>query len=133
MKTIILMLVVLIILIGVVLLQILLSKAQNKWLGLILPLITLCFSIIAVLGIAAFTSLTTETLTITENGEVIEEIIKNTPKQPIANVSTTVFTVISVFIIYNIPTVILLAIYAACRGKKKKNLELERMNIQDLE
>ncbi|MBK5246138.1 MAG: hypothetical protein JJE49_02540 [Peptostreptococcaceae bacterium] len=38
-----------------------------------------------------------------------------------------------IFIISNIPTLIFLAIYFACRDKRKKNLELEKMSIQDLE
>jgi len=29
--------------------------------------------------------------------------------------------------------VILLGIYAGCRSRRKKNMELEKMNIQDLE
>lgn len=123
----------LVILVGIILLQIHLSKKENKWLGLILPLITLCFSILAVLGMATYTIYTTEIQTITENGEIIKEIIENTPKEPITSATSTVFSAIYVFVIYNIPTVILLAIYAGCREKKKKNLELEKMNIQDLE
>lgn len=84
-------LIVLVILVGAILLQIYLSKSENKWLGLILPLITLGYSILAVLNIIAFTSVT-----------------------------STVFTAIYVFAIFNISTVILLAIYAGCREKRKK-------------
>lgn len=32
----------------------------------------------------------------------------------------------------NIPTVVLLAIYAACREKRRKNSEMDKMDIHDL-
>jgi hypothetical protein len=37
---------------GIIILQIFLSKRENKWLGLILPIINVIFSIIAVLNMA---------------------------------------------------------------------------------
>ena len=37
------------------------------------------------------------------------------------------------FLSANIPTVILLLIYACCREKSKRRRQLERMNVQDLE
>lgn len=32
----------------------------------------------------------------------------------------------------NIPTLVLLAIYAACREKRRKNSEMDKMDIHDL-
>jgi predicted RND superfamily exporter protein len=92
-------------LIGIVILQIFLSKRENKWFGLILPIINIIYSIMAVLGLAAFM------------GQAIGEII---------------MALIMVFLVTNISTVILLAIYFACREKFKKKKELDKMNIQDL-
>lgn len=89
--------IVLLFLIGIVLLQIFLSKRENRWLGLIIPIISFLFSVIALLNALGFAA------------------------------------AISAFIISNIPTLILLAIYIACREKRKKNKEIEKMNIQDLE
>lgn len=118
--------------VGIVLLQIFLSKAENKWLGLILPTISLCFAILAVLSMVTYTTnVTTGTTTIAENGEIIKEVIDSTPKT--ANITSTIITGIYIFVIYNIPTAILLAIYSGCRGNRKKKLELDKMNIQDLE
>ena len=37
-----------------------------------------------------------------------------------------------VWFIGNIPTIILLAIYYGCRGKQRRNKQLDKMNIQDL-
>lgn len=40
---------------------------------------------------------------------------------------------IVVWLLGNIPTIILLAIYFSCRGQKRRNKQLEKMNIQDLD
>ena len=121
------------ILVGIVFLQIFLSKRENKWTGLVLPFITFCIAILAVISIPMFVTHTTETQTINENGEVITEIIESTPKEVMGGTSSIIFQIIYIFIIYNIPTAILLAIYAACRDKMKKKSQIEKMNIIDLE
>ena len=36
------------------------------------------------------------------------------------------------WLLANIPTLILLAIYFACRGKQRRNKRLDKMSIQDL-
>lgn len=120
----------LVIIVGIIALQIFLSKKQSKWLGLILPFICLTFSIIAASGITTFSTLTVTEQTASENGEVISNVIGTTNKEDIPSI---IITVIIVFLLYNIPTVILLAIYFACRENQKRNKELEKMNIQDLE
>ena len=89
-----------------ILLQIFLSGKENKWLGLILPGVTLIYSLLAVAGLAFYEG--------TSGWEVFA-------------------TILTTFVLTNIPTMILLGIYAACRGKFKKNKALEKMNIQDLE
>lgn len=38
-----------------------------------------------------------------------------------------------VFIAYNVPTIILMAIYYACRSKYNKKHDINKMNIQDLD
>ena len=37
------------------------------------------------------------------------------------------------FVMRNIPTIVFLAIYAGCRGKRRKQRSLELMSVQDLE
>ena len=88
---------------GVVLLQIFLSGRESRWPGLVLPGITFLHSVLALLSVAAM-------------GSVGEMVV----------------TVLMVAVLYNIPTLILLAIYFACRKKRRKQGELNRMKIEDL-
>lgn len=81
---------------GVTLLQIFLSKKENKWLGRILPIITFSSSILITL-----------TYLIT--------IITGTPTWDLF------MTLLLVFILYNISTVALYAIYKAYRDKMNRN------------
>lgn len=94
------------ILAGVIWLQIFLSKKENKWLGLFLPLISL-------LGATGMTF-----------SVIILESMSG----------WEVFTLLaSAFLMGNIPTAVLLLIYFACREKTKRKQEFEKMNVQDLE
>ncbi|WP_069999145.1 hypothetical protein [Cellulosilyticum sp. I15G10I2] len=133
--TILIVLFILIILIvGTVWLQIYLSRRKSKWLGLILPLIFLLFSITNVLGLSMYYTMGEHT-TITSqapDGTIIyeETKIEDVKKPSIGEVAAMAAPV---FLTTNIPTIILLGIYLACREKQKKNEELEKMNIQDLE
>jgi len=129
---------------GIIVLQVFLSKKENKWLGLILPVISLFISLIAVFGIAAFSTVTTTAShqTIDENGVVIlQEEIKGNFAHTSPEISETIrifpassliFTVVSIFLLYNIPTAVLLVIYFACREKQNQKKALEKMKIQDL-
>ena len=119
--------------VGGIFLQIFLSKRKSKWFGLLLPTICLLFSLIAVLNIPAYTSGELTMQQIAQDGSVVEESVIEQHKQPIANTGTTVFQMFVVFLLYNIPTAILLTIYFACRENIKKISQLEKMNIQDLE
>jgi hypothetical protein len=91
--------------IGSIFLQIFLSKRDSKWPGLVLPTISFFFSIIAILGMFFY-----------GDESIMQVIIK----------------LLMVFLVSNIPTSILVAIYFSCRGKVKKNKEIDKMNIQDL-
>lgn len=99
-------LIVLLILIGGILLQIFLSRKDNRIFGLILPLLAFLYSVLAVLNVAVFDSMS----------------------------AWEVFSALAmVFVMSNIPTIILLAIYFACRQKIKRKKQLDKMNIQDLD
>lgn len=93
------------ILIGIFFLQIFLSTKENKKLGLIIPGINFVISIL----ISLIYLLNALTLDI-----------------------SIFIGILIVFIAYNVPTVILMAIYYACRNKYKKKHEIDKMNIQDL-
>ena len=91
-------------LVAITLLQIVLSKRESKWSGLIIPIISFALSILWILGIPYYLSL-----------------------------SGLIFKVILVFIIANIPTAIFLIIYFICHKNVKKINEIDKMNIQDLQ
>ena len=121
---------------GVILLQVFLSKKESKWLGLILPAISLLISLVAVFSIAAYTTTGTLSLqTLDESGVVIQEEVVETPNatESFQNTSSLILTVVSVFLLYNIPTIVLLAIYFGCREKQRQRKALEQMQAQDLE
>ena len=121
---------------GLVVLQVFLSKKDSKWLGLILPIITFCISVIAVLGMAAFSynvdSATVQT--IDENGVVTEAAAPGTgdAAQGTQGILAAAAQVGSVFLLYNIPTIIFMAIYLGFRGKQLQRKALEKMQVQDL-
>jgi hypothetical protein len=95
---------------GIIFLQIILSKKENKWLGLILPGLTLLVSIVAVLNVPIY-SLESMSL----NGEVVQETVQHN------KIGDTIVHMVTIFLTYNIPTVIMLAIYTKFR-KKRQNL-----------
>src|SRR5699024_2671058 len=131
------LLILLLILGGVIWLQIYFSKQENKWLGLILPIILFLFSIMIVLSISAFWTLTdVETLETTETvSEMTNEVIvtENTFMNQVEDSNTIqmIAIIISIFLLSNIPTVILLLIYFGERKKLNKRIELEKMNVLD--
>jgi hypothetical protein len=112
--------------IGGIILQIFLSKKESKWPGLILPIISFAFSLMVLSGNLLF-SVHTGTTTLMENGEVIEQTTTQ-----VVDDTMIIVTSVYVFVLYNIPTVVLLAIYTACRGKRKRQRDLEKMTVQDL-
>ena len=88
--------------VGGILLQIFLSKRERKWPGLVLPLLTFLYALLMACSAVAYS----------------EKIIWG--------------PILTSLILGNIPTVILLAIYAACREKRRKRGELDKMQIKDL-
>ena len=98
-KAIILMLV---LLVGVPVLQVFLSRRENQWLGLLLPMLTFLYSLVMVCSVTAY-----------EGG---------IPWGPI----------LASLISGNIPTVVLLVIYFACREKFRRRSEVDKTRIEDL-
>ena len=90
--------------VGTILLQIFLSRRQSRWPGLILPALTLLYSLVMVLNVA------------------------NT-----GDLASALLAMGVTFLLSNLPTLILLVIYAACREKYRKKKQMEKMDIQDLE
>lgn len=98
-------------LVGIVLLQIFLSRRESRWPGLILPGLSFLFSLCVTYGAALYAYMPTQ-------DTALEDVIIST---------------LLLFLSYNIPTLVLLAIYFACRGKYNRKKQLNKMNIQDLD
>ena len=92
-------------LVGIVFLQIFLSKNESKFPGLVLPIISFLVAILFVMNMAM-------------------------PPEGVAG--GFVWDTIVVFLLANTPTLILLAIYFASRKSNSRKKQLDRMNIQDL-
>ena len=88
--------------VGGILLQIFLSKRERKWPGLVLPLLSLLYSLLMACSAVAY-----------EGGIPWGAILAS-------------------LVLGTIPTVILLAVYFACREKFRKRSELDKMSIDDL-
>lgn len=104
--SIVLLFIVLLFIAGLIVLQIFLSRGESKRPGLVLPIIAFFFGLLYPLCIAA-------------------------PSEGIT--AGFIFQIILVWLSGNIPTILFLAIYWGCRGKQRRNKQLEKMNIQDLD
>lgn len=91
---------------GTILLQIYLSKRESKWPGLVLPIIAFIFALLYPLNMIA---------------------------PPECASAGFIFQMILVWLLANIPTIILLTLYLSCRGKQRRKRQLDKMNIQDLD
>ena len=100
--SIVLMVVFLVFIVGGVLLEIFLARRESKWPGLVLPVLTLLYSLAMACNVAAI-------------GD-----------------SLPWGALLGTLVVGNIPTVVLLAIYVACREKQRKRSELDKMEIDDL-
>lgn len=115
-------------------LQICLSKKESKWLGLILPILSFCFSLIITLSIYAYQFNTVTSARIyNERGELVSESISDESQSQTENISSSIIGSVYAFFIYNLPTVVLLVIYFFHKEKKNRQLALEKMSVQDLE
>lgn len=91
--------------VGGIFLQIYLSKKENKLLGLLLPGVTFLYALVRVLTM-------TISMTIATWADV--------------------GLILRAFLLLNLPTLVLVAIYLICRDSAKRKKQLEKMSIQDL-
>ena len=84
---------------------------------------------------STYSSITTRVI-VTET-ETADEVVVSEENNVLESKNIDIFavigTILPVFIISNIPTIILLAIYFASREKLNIKSQLDKMNIQDLE
>lgn len=95
---------------GLIALQIYLSRREASWPGLILPVLSLLFSVLTALSMVLYMAAPSD-----------------------ASAWEIVPTVGGVFLMTCIPTVLYLGIYFACREKQRRKKQMEKMNIQDLD
>jgi hypothetical protein len=122
---------------GAIALQVFLSRKENKWLGLILPILAVMLSVIPVLNVAV----TTDTAThprdqIFQQGDPVTVYPPDGGSGMVTETRTvpgSAMTIVLVFFLANIPTVILLIIYLACRQRFNTRRDIERMRLQDLQ
>ena len=90
---------------GTILLQIFLSRRESRWPGLVLPILAFLLGLLYPLNMVA---------------------------PPEGVTAGLILQIILVWLLGNIPTIVLLAIYFGCRGKQRRSRQLDKMNIQDL-
>lgn len=98
------LLIILACLVGMLCLQIYLCQKKSKWIGLALPAISFIMSFVW-----SFNRITYHDSSAMSIGGAI-----------------------AIWLLYNIPTVILLLIYFTCRDRNYRKKQIEKMNIQDL-
>ena len=116
--------------VGAIFLQIYLSKKENKWYRFILPLATFAISLIIVMGMVTFVEDGLTAVSQYIDGELVTTIINESESQEA--IPGARGGVIYTFILLNIPTAILLAIYKAVRSKQNRRRDIEKMSVQDL-
>ncbi|WP_418725844.1 hypothetical protein [Dysosmobacter sp.] len=92
----------LVLIVGGVALQIFLSRRKSKWLGLILPLLTFLYALALTLNVTS------------------------------TDGAFPWGALLAAFLLGNIPTLVLLAIYWAVREKFRVRDQIDKMNIDDL-
>ena len=119
--------------VGIIALEVWLSRRRSRWPGLILPAVTLVLSLLMVLGFVAFSrgGATAEMQVIDqETGEIVyqEQTVETEPDWTLGDAAQLGV----VLLVGNIPTFVLLGAYYIGREKLRREKMLEKMNIQDL-
>lgn len=119
--------------VGIIALEVWLSRRKSRWPGLILPAVTLVLSLLMVLGFAVFSrgGATAEMQVIDqETGEIVyqEQTVETEPDWTLGDAAQLGV----VLLVGNIPTFVLLGTYYIGREKLRREKMLEKMNIQDL-
>ena len=84
--------------------QVLLSRRESRWPGLLLPAVSLLSSLVCCLNVA-------------DLGQGMAALLS---------------ALLTVFLLANVPTLLLLALYLICRRSRRRKRQMEHMNIQDL-
>ncbi|WP_225744744.1 hypothetical protein [Marinilactibacillus sp. Marseille-P9653] len=142
--------VVLLIVFGVIImLQVLFSKTESKFPGLILPIVSLMMSFLITLGIAAWVnpessndyadtmdSVIVESTDPEETDEADEvgvSVFGNSMENKNQEeIGSPILLIVLIFIFSNIPTIVLSIVYVSIRKRMNKEKHVNRTRIQDL-
>ena len=119
--------------VGIIALEVWLSRRKSRWPGLIMPAITFVVSLFLALGVTLFSvgGAATEVQVVDEEtGEVVyqEQTVEAEPDWTLGDTAQLGL----VLLVGNIPTFVLLGAYYIGREKLRREKLLEKMNIQDL-
>lgn len=119
--------------VGIIALEVWLSRRKSRWPGLIMPAITFMVSLFLALGVMLFSvgGAATEVQVVDEEtGEVVyqEQTVEAEPDWTLGDAAQLGL----VLLVGNIPTFVLLGAYYIGREKIRREKLLEKMNIQDL-
>lgn len=119
--------------VGIIALEVWLSRRKSRWPGLIMPAITFVVSLFLALGVTLFSvgGAATEVQVVDEEtGEVVyqEQTVETEQDWTLGDAAQLGL----VLLVGNIPTFVLLGAYYIGREKLRREKLLEKMNIQDL-
>lgn len=119
--------------VGIIALEVWLSRRKSRWPGLVMPAVTFVVSLFLALGVALFSvgGAATEVQVVDEEtGEVVyqEQTVEAEPDWALGDAAQLGL----VLLVGNIPTFVLLGAYYIGREKLRREKLLEKMNIQDL-
>lgn len=119
--------------VGIIALEVWLSRRKSRWPGLVMPAVTFVVSLFLALGVALFSvgGAATEVQVVDEEtGEVVyqEQTVEAEPDWALGDTAQLGL----VLLVGNIPTFVLLGAYYIGREKLRREKLLEKMNIQDL-
>lgn len=112
---------------GIIALQVYLSGKRNKWLGLIIPIISLILSIGAV-ALTPSNNYKKVVSTKTSNGQIVSETVETNDN----NGAGEIVRVLTQLGLANIPTIIYMGIYFGRREKFRSEKDMDKMKVQDL-
>jgi len=117
--------------VAAIFLQIHLSKQKSRLLGFILPVLSFLIVGFMIFGMALFYQEGRLSVTEIVNGEAVSTVISEGGDKQV--IPGAISGIIYSFLLFNIPTAILLIIYKVVRSKYNRRRDLEKMSVQDLE
>ena len=105
---------------------------KGKWLGLILPALSLMLSLVLVLSVGAFGRVGGGTLTLyDEHGQIVEEHHEEGRHMELTTGAVGAIAVL--FLVTNIPTVVFVGVWLYYKNRRDFQEDLKKMKIEDLE